>query len=657
MNVLKFQVAILFTFFTVLIYGQSNDPVLLKINGNPVLQSDFEYAYYKDMANDAEDSKQTIDEFLQSFINFKLKVEEAKEKGFDKQRSFISEYTNYLEQIEKPYLTDSITLVALAEKIYDHLKVITEISRIFVAFPQNNILPKDTIEVYRKALEIRNLVNEDNFEELVVNYSEDTISKKYRIPGYLGWKTSMSFPYPLEKGIFSTPVGSVTPPIRVNTGYEIIKIHNRKPDPGQVNIAHILLAYPQQNPTEHQMDSLANLSEKIYQQLLNGNSYEELTLRYSSDRVSAEKGGNIGWFGTQRPLTPFFDSIFFNIEKIGDITPPVKMGYGYHIFKLIDKIPFSDWETMKPKILEAIPQNDRYDLLVRRKINALKEKYPYTLVEETYTKLEEAANHYELSDSIYFKSISPIKENILLYVNDRTYKVSDLIYFMEKNPGTYYTLSSDILSSKTKEFILDRLVDGKRQDIFNDYPQVKHLAQEFYEGILYFDIMNSEIWEKARTDREGLEKLFLSNKNKYRWDAPKFKGYIIHAKDKDIIKKAEKLIKVNKGSKEIDQILRNNLNTDSLINVVVEKGLWAKGENAFVDRKIFKTNAEKEIIGYPEYITEGRLINSPEELVDVSGLVISDYQEIMDKQWIDNLREKYSVEFDENTFQMIKKRK
>jgi len=653
MSILRFYSLLLISIISISVYGQASDPVLLKINGTPVYKSDFEYAYQKD-SKKGSGSKQNIEEFLKSYISFRVKVEEAKNLGLDKQQNFISEYSDYLEQLEEPYLKDSITPELLAKEIYERLTVNTDISRIFISYPSNSHLPKDTVDIYEKALKIKELTKTEKFEDLVTKYSDDTISKKYRIPGYLNWRTSLSFPYVLEKEIFNTPVNSITSPVRTNTGYEIIKVHNRRSDPGQINIAHILLAYPQPTSTKQQKDSVSHLAKEIYQRLLNGESFEELCFQYSVDGSTVERGGNLGWFGVQRPLTPAFDQLLFGIKEVDDITEPVEAEYGYHIFKLLDRVSFSDWETMKPKIISSISENDRNDILVERQINILKNKYNYKLVQETYNQLEQAANKYNLTDSSYFNTIASIKEDILLYVQDKPYKVKDFTFFIEKNPKINYTLSTDILYHKTQDFILDRLIEAKRQDLFNEYPNVRLLAEEFHDGILYFDIMNREVWEKAQTDHKALQQFFSDNRDKYKWESPKYKGYVIHAINKDILKKAENLIKENKDSKNLEDILRKNLNTDSKINISIEKGLWAKGENAFVDKIMFKQKTDKEIIGYPEYTIHGKMISDPEELDDILGLVVNDYQNILEKQWTDSLLKKYDVEVDKSVLQSIK---
>ncbi|MEN9918866.1 MAG: hypothetical protein RL662_1302 [Bacteroidota bacterium] len=657
MNLIKLLVSVFtYLFLCLPSQAQNSDPVLFKIDNTPVRKSDFVYAYQKDAKNGA-DEKQNLSDFLQSFINFKLNVEEAKKQGLDKTESFIKEYSDYLEQMERPYLTDSISPDKVASRIYDRLKENIEISRLFIAFPKEDLLPKDTINAYNQIVKIRELAingKEGSFEDLVRKYSQDTVFRNSIIPGYVGWKTAFSSPYNFEKVMYNTPPKTITKPIRTKTGYYILKVHRRRPDVGQVKLAHILFRFPHDNSTQQQKDSILNLSKKVYDELRQGADFEKLCSQYSFDKASAEQGGALGWFSVHRPLPSTFEAPIYAIKNVGDITQPIFADYGYHIFKIVDLLPLMAWDDMKKNILKAIPDGDYNEELTRQRISLLNEKYTYSVDKKGYNELERVANQYNLSDSLFFKTLNPIKNQIYLTVMDKKYTISDFIYFLENYPYTNYTLSTDILEFKTNDFILNKLIEAKRTDLFQEYPEFRHLTQEFHDGILYFDLMNKFIWGKAQSDRPALQSLFDAEPTKYKWSSPKYKGYVIHAKNKDTIKKAKTLIEQNKGATNLHQILIKNLNSDAQTTVLVEKGLWSKGENAYVDLFIYKKKLEKEIIGYPECLVEGKIISTPEVLDDALGQVVADYQAILEKEWMDELRTKYKIEVNENVLRDLK---
>jgi len=636
--------------------AQESDPILMRVGETPITKSEFEYAYNKSQANGG---KQNISptEFLESYINLKLNVEEAKSRGLDNTEPFILEYSKYVEQSESPYLTDSISPIIVAKNIYEKLKENIEISQLFLKLPKGNILPKDTLAVYNKISNIRkSVINGDfnSFASLVKEYSEDSISKNSRIPGYMGWRTAFSAPETFENAMYSTEVNSVSDPIRIGDGYRLIWILNKKPDGGQLNIAHILFVYPDINATPEQKDSVKQVALMVLDKLQNGGDFAELCKKYSSDRRSAEMGGNLGWFGVYNPPPQDFADIIFSLKNVGELTPLINTGYGFHIFKLTDRIPMASWEEMKDEIIKKIPQSDRIYVLNNEKIKRLAQEYPYVLNTESYQKMQQVANMHHLSDSAFFDILKPVQNNQLLQVGNEKYTVSDFLSYLRLNPRSSYKLSTDILKYKTSDFILDLQTEAKRNDLPKNYPDLHHLIGEFYDGLLYFEIMSQEVWDKAQLDKSSLEKYFDQNREKYKWDSPRFKGYVIHAQNKKIISEIKSVINKNKKANNLQEILKTTLGPDTYKKIIIEKGLWAKGENTYVDSILYKTKAEKEMIGYPECIIEGELISSPEEYSDVMGLVVTDYQEILEKEWLEKLHKKYNVNVNDDVLKTIR---
>lgn len=636
-----------------LLYPQSaTDPVLAIINNTPVYKSDFEYSFHKAITG-SKGKIPNIHDFLNTFINIKLNVEEAKSEGLDKKQNFISEYSVYRGEIEKPYMTDSVSPLIVGKSIYNKLKQNVKINTLFVKLPQGNILPKDTIAAFDKIYLIKKSVNKtknDSFEKLITKYT-DNESKSPQTR----WQTAFSNPYSFDKAMFETRLNTISNPVRTLYGYSLIKVHAKRPDPGQVNIAHILFRYPQEHPTKREKDSVVNLSYRVYRQLLKGADFNKLCQEYSFDKATSSQGGNLGWFGINRPFPEQFESVIFNLKKTGNISKPIQAEYGYHIFKVLDKMDFPSWESVKDIIIKSIPESDYNNLLVDEKIKKLSSENQYLLDNKSYQSLIQSANIYHPSDTLFFKNIEPIKSKTLLTVEDVNYTIDDFIFFLEKNPTSNYFLSTDIIYHKTRDFILDRLIEAKRIGLYTKYPNLKHLAQEFHDGILYFDIMNDKIWTKSQGSKKELNDIFKKNKAKYKWESPKYKGYVIHVRNKSIVNQVKSFAKSNSKKNNFQQLLSEKFNTDSVTtNVIAEKGLWGKGDNAYIDQAIFNVNSNKEFVGFPEFIVEGKLMRKPESLEDALGLVVSDYQEQLEQQWAQYLLKKYKVEINKDVLESIK---
>lgn len=652
MDTIKCFVTLLLVLSCSIAYGQS-DPILMKINGNKITKSDFEYAYKK--ANNEASEDQSVDQFLESFINYKLKVEEAKSLELNKDEIFLKEYSRYLEQSQSPYITDSISPEIVARKIYDRLGQNVQMSQLFVAFPTEDILPKDTLKAYNKIVSIRESAikgDDKEFEELVIKFSDDSVSRKSSIPGYLGWKTALMLDPEVEEAMYGTELDSISQPIRTNRGYYLIKVFNRRQDLGQINLSHIFFPYPYENSNTAQKDSVRSQAQKVYEELLSGANFAQAATQYSLDQPTASRGGALGWFGVSNPLPPVFEEPLFSLKE-GEISQPLEMDYGFHIFKIVNKRYQLPWENLKEQIIKAISQDNRNEQIKELKREKLKKEFPYSFNDSAYNQLETIAGTYHIADSIFFEKIAPLNDLLLLSTGNKEYKVIDFVHFLAENPNTNFALSTDILSHKVNDFILQKLQEEQKASLDEKYPEFHHLTTEYYDGILLFDVMNQEIWTKAQNDTKALQQLFTDNPSKYQWETPRYKGYVIHAKDKSTLKKVKELIKRYPNQDTLGQILIQELNSDSIKNIYIEKGLWGKGENGFIDRTIFKTKNNREIIGYPEFVISGKLINSPETFEDVRGLLISEYQTILEKEWIESLRKKYKVEINDDVLKSI----
>lgn len=653
MNIVKYLATFLVILSCYDAYGQS-DPVLMRINGEQVTKSDFEYAYKKANSSISAEN-QTIDQFLQSFIDFKLKVEQAKSLQLDKDKTFEKEYSTYLEQIQKPYITDSISAQTVARKIYDRLAENIQIGRLFVAFPTEHVLPKDTLEAYNKIVSIRKSAisgDSNKFEELVVKFSDDSISKRSSIPGYMGWKTALMFDPRFEDAMYTTALDSISQPVRTNTGYYLIKVFDRRQDLGQINLSHIFFPYPYEDSDAAQKDSVRNQAQAVYEGLLSGANFAKAAQEFSSDQETASRGGALGWFGVNNPLPYVFEEPLFSLNE-GEISQPLEMDYGFHIFKVVNKRYQLPWENLQGEIIKAISQNNRNELIKELEKNSLTKEFPYSVNASVYNQLEAAAHTYHIADTIYFEKITPLDNLVLVTIDSSEYKVIDFVRFLIENPNTNFTLSTDILSHKIDDFILQKQQDAQKASLNERYPEFRHLTQEYYDGILLFDVMNREVWTKAQNDTKALQTLFDENPVKYKWDSPKYKGYVVHAKDKATLNKAKDLIKQYGNQDNLGQILYQKLNTDSIKSVYIEKGLWGKGENGFIDRTVFKVKNNREIVGYPQFLIEGKLISTPETLEDAKGQVITEYQTILENEWIESLRQKYKVEINDDVLKSM----
>lgn len=625
----------------------AKDPVLMTINGNPVSKSEFEYIYNKNNSNNVLDKK-SLEEYVDLFVNFKLKVEEAKSQGIDTTKSFIDELRGYRDQLTKPYLTDAKAEENVLKEAYERLKEDIEVSHILIRVDQN-ATPEDTLAAWSKIQEISQRLQHEDFATVAKEVSEDqSVSDN---GGYIGWITGFRTVYPFETMAFNTPVGTISKPVRTAFGYHLIKVSNRRNSPGEVLVSHIMKFTSQgdevlNTQAKHQIDSL-------YQLVKGGADFGELASSNSDDRGSATKNGELPWFGTGRMVAEF-EQAAFALQNQGDISEPIQSAYGWHIIKLMDTKPIPSFETKKSEIERLIKRDERAQAGNQAFIGKLKKDYKLKFAKgnakaDFYTLLQEKT----LTDSAFLAEASNLKKPMFSFAK-QTFKQDDFLSYLKENPSTEKSSAQDIIDEKLNEFIDKELLAYEDSQLEKKYDDFRLLMNEYHDGILLFEVSNEEVWEKASKDTAGLAVFFRNNKENYTWDKPHFKGRIVQCKTEEAYEAAKRILDTQPQD-SIDKYLRH-LN-DSVVNVKIDKGLYVEGDNKFVDRSIFKTTDELvPDAKFPYVEVVGKMLHyTPEDYTDVRGLVTADYQEYLEKEWIAHLRNKYPVKINRKVLQKIQK--
>lgn len=630
----------------------AQDQTLMTINGKPVSKSEFEYLYKKNNSS----VQQTRDDYMKLFIDYKLKVEEAKSLKLDTLPEFVTEYNNYKNQITQSYLIDTLSEQTVAKKIFARQKEYIDASYIIVQFKDRHVLPKDTLEAYNKALSIRDMLvgrNAKNFENVALEYSEDPSVKKMSRPGHLGWATSGSYVLPFEEAMYSLSKGETSQPIRTIFGYILLRVNDRKPNPGSADISHIWLPYPE-NATEQQIDSVQSKAQEIHKMLTKGGDFAEICKTYSSDKRSAENGGQIGTINLSARMDPSIKDAIFALNDKNIFTQPLKGLNGYQIIKLNKIIPdTSTWDGMKKELILNAKSTDFMFEVKSLMIDRLSNKLNYKLNKKTYSSLDKLAHEYLPIDSAYIANIEPNK--VLFSINNKQYSTSDFAEYLKSSASARSALSTEILSLSFNDFLLEKLQQQALVNIEETDAEFKNILQEYHDGILLFNVMNSSVWDKAANDDESLAKCFEKNKAKYVWEEPRYKGHIIYCNSEESASLVKEFISKSDKNDDLSITIPATFNNDSTKMVVVRKGLWTKGDNKIVDNIIYNQEVEIPVNNnYPIHFVEGQFINAPEDYTDVKGLVISDLQEIKEREWIESLRNKYKVVINNKVLETIK---
>ena len=617
--------------------AQNSDPVLMKIGNNVVTKSEFEYIYFKNNSANTLDRK-NLDEYVELFKKFKLKVLEAQALGLDTVSSFKREYRGYRAQIVEPYLADKELDEQLAREQYQRLLEDVELSIISLQLPRN-AASADTLAVYNRMLEIAKLLKKEDFAKVAREKSEDGTAKENG--GYIGWLTGQMVVYPLEKAMYSLPVGKISEPIRTSYGYHIIKVLGRRPAVGKVQAAHILKKFPE-NATPAEQENTYRQILEIAEKIKDGEDFAKLAQQHSNDPGSARNGGMLQPFGVNR-MVPEFEKAAFALKNAGEISAPVKTQFGWHIIKLIEKKPIAPYEELREGILKTFKNDERANIGKKVLTEKAKKEYGYNFYDINFNEVLAHAQKTGYTDSVFIENAETFQKP-LFRIGDKVVPQSKFIYYIYGKSDNIFESAPEQTMKQLNSFIEQEVIAYEDANLEKKHPELRNLLQEYHDGILLFNISNEKIWEKAVKDKEGLEAYFKKNADNYAFSAPTFKGRIFHCKDKKVAAQVKKAVK-KLPADSVAAYLKTKINVDSVL-VESQVGLWKKGENqgidkfGFNDKKVAFTTAK----ALPVVFTVGKVISKPESYNDVRGAVTSDYQNFLEEEWVKSLLEKYKIE-------------
>ena len=626
--------------------AQANDPVLMTINGKPLAKSEFEYIYNKNNSNNSLDKK-SLEEYVDLFVNFKLKVEEAKAQGLDTTASFINELAGYRSQLTKPYLTDSKVDEETLVEAYNRMKEDVEVSHILIRLGQQPTAA-DTLKAWTTIQKVQKRLEKEDFNKVAKEMSDDQSAAENG--GNIGWISAFRTVYPFETMAYNTPIGKISKPVRTSFGYHIVKVTGRRANQGEVLTSHIMRFTSKDDPAMNQRAKVT--IDSLYLRLVAGDDFGDLATKFSEDRGTAAKKGELPWFGTGR-MVPEFENAAFTIKATNEFTKPVQSAYGWHIIKLLDKRTLASFESLKSDIESKVKRDERASRGESAFVEQLSKAYNVNVNNANLLEFKTLLTSSDLNDSTFKANIVKLSKELISFSQTK-FSQKDFANYLIVNPTSQKTIPSEIIDEKMKAFMSEELLKYEDSKLESKHADFRFLMQEYHDGILLFEVSNNEVWDKASKDVEGLKKYFKENKGNYTWEKPHFKGNIVFCKDQATFKAAKSLAK-KCDRDSVEKYLYARLN-DSIQYVKVEKGLYVQGENKAVDKFIFKSKAEY----VPEnefpyvFVIGKKLKNTPEDYTDVRGLVTADYQDYLEREWIKKLRTKYPVTVEKAVLDTIK---
>lgn len=620
--------------------SKNADPVLMTINGKDVRQSEFEYLYHKN--NLQQLAPQSIDEYIEMFIVYKLKVSDAEAAGLHQTDAFTKEFNGYCAELSRPYLRDTIVEKRLVEEAYGRMATSRKVSHIMLPLGSTY----DEKEANRTKLDsIRTAIvnGSADFGEMAVRYSSDRSARVNN--GSMGYINVNNYPYPFEKTAWETPVGEISPVIEdAPFGFHIIRVEDERPNPGKVEARHILkltngLSEEEGAVKKAQIDSIYNL-------LVNGGDFDAIARAESEDPGSAANGGRLGWFGPGEMVKEFEDAAFG--LKDGGISAPFKTAYGYHIVQTLAHRGIGSLAEESERIKAAISRDMRSVMPETERLAQLKAELGVKIDSTGLMQARSRMTGDSPADQL--KSLQA-DNSLIATVGKRTISIGDVINYIPSNVLEGANDAFTVLNTGLENKINETVVEETRKNLAENNSEYRNLTNEYRDGILLFEISNRNVWERSTSDTEGLQKFFTANRAKYTWDKPHYKGYVIFATNDSIAGEAQKYLAANQVENDsLVSVMRANYGR----NIKIEKVVTGKGENAIVDNVAFngeRPEAPGKWAAWFGYA--GRVIDTPEEANDVRGAVASDYQQQLESEWIKDLRKKYKVKLNKKALKAL----
>ncbi|WP_374541102.1 peptidylprolyl isomerase [Flavobacterium sp.] len=634
------------------IFAQNSKEVLFTIDNKPYYSDEFTRIYKKNLDLVKDDSQKDLNQYLDLFIGYKLKVNKAYKLGLQENQKYQSELSSYRNQLSKNYVNDSKVTSKLIEEAYSRNLKEIRASHILLSMDEN-IKGADTLAFYNRALEIKKRIEKgESFEEVAQKESQDPSVRENK--GDLGYFTAFRMVYPFESAAYKTPLGKISNPVRTRFGYHIIKVTDIRDNRGEVSVAHIMLMKPQENTAEA-IDKVKQNIDDIYTKIQQGESFEALAAQFSDDKSTASKGGQLQRFSSGQLSSEEFEKVAFGLKDAGEISKPFQSQFGWHIVKLIEKYPVQSLDQMKNELESKIKRDERSIIITNSLAKKLKSKYTFETNQKEYQNAEKLVN-----DAIYSQTWEmPAKKEDLsgsIAVVNKTKKIPtsefiSYIHAQQKNKLTTKPIKKLVteLYDSWKE---EQLITYYNDNLENEFPEFKYIMDEYRDGLLLFDLMEKEIWDKSKTDTLGLQDFYTQHKDSYKWKK-RYDVDILSSTDEKMITEAKKYL--TKG-KSLD-FIKEKLNKEGKVAIMVKSGLFEEDFDALKKIPVLQEgiNPITKDANYYFLVKVNKI--KPVEyktLNECKSKVINDYQQFLESTWVDNLKKEFTIQVNNLVFEKVK---
>lgn len=617
------------------VFAQNKD-VLFTINNKPVYASEFERVYNKNLDLVQDDSQKNIDSYLDLFVNYKLKLEEAYSQDLHKEPNYVRELKGYERQLTQKYISNSEVTDKLVFEAYERLGKEVNANHVLVKLSPN-ASEEEEAQALKAIKDLRARVVKEGFDKV----QEDVHNGKTIFAENLGYFTAFKMVYNFETNAYNTNIGDVSEPFKTQFGYHVVIVNDVRTNRGEVTVAHIMVGANDKD-----------LIDTVYKRLEQGEDFKSLAKQYSIDKSSNAKGGLLKPFSGGQLSSQVFEDEAFKLVKRGEYTKPFKTKFGWHITKLYAKKGLDTFEAEKRGLENKVKRDSRSRVLEEKRIATLLDNYNVTYDNANLADFEKGLNER------FFKGLWNAPENlkndkVLLSIKGKGITYNEFTNFLTKvqrRPQPKKAIKAVVLE-QYKAFVNSSVSKYQEENLINENEEYANILNEYKEGLLLFELMGKQIWNSAQNDSIALEAYFNNNKSKY-FFKKRIKATIASSASKKDAKKVLKALNKNQSQKVIEK----QFNAKNVV-VTFNTGTFNLNDNAIPSTlkikkglsKIYKQNDAYISLNILEILSQQQ-----KDFKEAKGAVMSDFQDEKELNWLKVLKAKYPVKLNESVLNTIK---
>ena len=608
----------------------TENDILLTISGDPVSANEFMRVYNKNLNLVQDDSQKEVDSYLELFVNYKLKLAEAKALRYDKDPAYINEFKSYKNQLIQNYLTNKNVTDDLVREAYYRTENEVKAQHILVLLDE---VETDTLAAYSKIEAYRERFLNEDFESL----KKELHNGKSVFVEDLGYFSAFKMVYNFESVAYATEVGSVSQPFRTRFGFHVVKVLDKRKSKGQVSVAHIMIANTQKDTTLVAKDRI----QELHRLLLQGEDFGELAKQFSDDKSSSIRGGELKPFKSGQINSEIFETTAFELSPSNPISKPIQTQFGWHILKYINRKQVQSFEELQSELESRVGKDSRSQLVKAKMLEQLLAEYQIETPNSNLAKFQSNLN-YNTSKNVWELPSNFNKSQSFLNIKNQTHTYLDFLEFLNNNlKSIKKEWPTSVVVKKQYAFFLEKSVFRyKEENLEKENKEFSYILNEYREGLLLFELMQDKIWEGAKNDSIGLQEFYNLNKQNYIWP-DRIEGSVARSSNAKYIKRVRKYWAKNKSNKLIDEVLNKKQQ-----NVIFSNGELELGHPTLPKSIPYKTGLSDVIKENSNFYVINVTALKPTTLKtfeEAKGQLLADYQIVLESEWINDLRAKFKV--------------